>query len=189
MRVLTYIRKVLEAYAAGDQDHLSRSLLRDVGSDLPPYEKNVDALVDTIEKLGAVIARLLAGGRLTTDPHPADSRIEEFLIEQLAQYIKSVGDLWGEIPVSVPTKSDLIEVGAMHLVLDRLENGSERISRLDLLSMVLPARMGNLQTMFSEAHFNYLLGNRTAVAIMCRALLEEALKDKAPGNFTIVGDR
>lgn len=77
----------------------------------------------------------------------------------------------------------------MHLVLDRFENGIGRISTLDPVSIVLPERLKHLQTMFSEAHFNYLLGNRTAVTIMCRAVLEEALKDKVPGNVTIDGER
>ena len=184
----------MEIYAGGDQDHLSQSLFRDVGLDPTPYDKTLNALVGTVEGLAAAIARLLAGGRMNSDPDPADSRIirEEFLIEQLAKSVKSAGDIWAEIPslqVSVPTKSDLIEIGIMHLVLDRLESGSDRISRLDLLSIVLPERLRNLQTMFSEAHFNYLLGNRTAVTIMCRAMLEEALKDKAPGNVTIDGDK
>jgi hypothetical protein len=58
-----------------------------------------------------------------------------------------------------------------------------------VLSIVLPERVKHLQTMFSEAHFNYLLGNHTAVTIMCRALLEEALKDRVSGSVTIDGDK
>ena len=191
MGVLTYIRKVLEIYVGGDQDHLSRSLFRDIGPDPTLYDETLHAMISTVEELGVVIAQLLAGGRMNF-PDAGDAETEESLVARLGKYIESVGDAWAEIPslqVSVPTKSDLIEIGIMHLVLDRLESGNDRISRLDPLSIVLPGRLRNLQTMFSEAHFNYLLGNRTAVTIMCRALLEEALKDKVPGNVTIDGDR
>jgi hypothetical protein len=43
MRVLTYIRKVLEIYASGDEDYLSRSLTRDIGPDPTPHEEQVHA--------------------------------------------------------------------------------------------------------------------------------------------------
>jgi hypothetical protein len=192
MGVLTYIRKVLEIYAGGDQDHLSQSLLRDIGPDPTPYQEKLHALTSTIEQLGLVIAQLLAGGRMNSESGAVDPQTEDSLVELLGNHVESFGEIWAEIPslqVSAPTKSDLIEIGIMHFVLDRLESGNDRISSLDLLSIMLPGRLRNLQVMFSEAHFNYLLGNRTAVMIMCRALLEEALKDKVPGNVTIDGDK
>jgi Domain of unknown function (DUF4145) len=190
MRVLPYIRKVLEIYAGGNQDHLSKSLLPDPDPYPSPLELAVDALINFTEQQAIAIAQLLAGGRMvgrTVDPQE-----EESWIEQLERNIKKTGEHWAAIPhldVSAPSRSDLIDIGIIHLVLDRMESGMDRISRLDLLSLVLPERLQHLQTMFSEAHFNYLLGNRTAVTIMCRALLEEALKDKGPGNVTIDGDR
>ena len=178
-------------YAGGDQDYLSRSLVTDIGSYPTPDDEMLHALVTTIEEQATAIAQLLAGGRLNLEPDPLDPQTEESLIAQLEENVKSVGDIWAgivpELQASVPTKSDLIEIGIMHLVLNRLESGSDRISRLDILSIALPTHLKNLQTMFSEAHFNYLLGNRTAVTIICRALLEEALKDKVPGNLTIDG--
>lgn len=189
MRVLPYIRKVLEIYAGGDQGHLSEVLYRDIGFDPSAREIEVDALISAIERQSVSIAKVLAGGRMA--PDELASQIES-CVGQLQENIKLAGEVWAEVPaidVRVPTKSDLIEIGIMHLVLERLESGIDRISRLDLLSIVLPERLRQLQTMFSEAHFNYLLGNRTAVSIMCRALLEEALKDKVPGNVTIDGDK
>ena len=192
MRVLTYIRKVLEIYASGDEDYLSRSLSRDIGPDPTPHEEQVHALISNVEEQGALIAQLLAGGRMNAEPGVLDPQMETSLIEQVEKNARWVADIWAEIPlpqVSVPTKSDLIEIGIMHFILNRLESGNDRLSRLDILSIALPRRLSSLQTMFSEAHFNYLLGNRTAVAIMCRALLEEALKDKVPGNVTVDGDK
>jgi uncharacterized protein DUF4145 len=186
MRVLTYIRRVLEVYAAGDQNHLSLTLAK---PDPDPEQEHLYELIGRIEEYATAIARLLAGGRMV--PDAVDSQTEELWIGKLQKEVKSVGELWAYIPkldVAPPKKSDLIDIGIMHLILDRLESGIERISSLDLLSVVLPKRLTHLQTMFSEAHFNYLLGNRTAVAIMCRALLEESLKDKAPGRLTIDGD-
>jgi hypothetical protein len=189
MGVLTYIKRVLEIYVGGDQAHLSQALFRDIGPDPSPYDQQLHAMISTVEELGVVVAQLLAGGRMNF-LDGVDPQTEESLVERLGKDVESLGDIWAEIPsleVSVPTKSDLIDIGIMHLVLGRLESGNDRISRLDPLSIVLPARLRNLQTIFSEAHFNYLLGNRTAVTIMCRALLEEALKDKAPGNVTVDG--
>jgi hypothetical protein len=189
MRVLPYIRKVLEIYGAGDENHLSLTLVRDVGPNDTVREQALDALISAIEQQAIAVAQLLAGGRMG---QAVDSQDEDSWIEQLEQNIKSAGELWAVIPsleVSAPSRSDLIDIGIIQLVLDRLESGIDRISRLDLLSIALPARLQHLQMMFSEAHFNYLIGNRTAVAIICRALLEESLKDKAPGSVTIDGDR
>jgi hypothetical protein len=169
---------------------LSQTLLRDIGANPSPLEQAVDALISLTERQAIAIAQLLAGGRMVGQA--IDTQEAESWIEQLESNIKTTGEHWAEIPqleVSAPTRSDLIDIGIIHLVLDRLESGIDRISRLDLLSLVLPKRLQHLQTMFSEAHFNYLLGNRTAVTILCRALLEEALRDKAPGNVTIDGDK
>ena len=68
MRVLTYIRKVLEIYASGDEDYLSRSLSRDIGPDPTPHEEQVHALISNVEEQGALIAQLLAGGRMNAEP-------------------------------------------------------------------------------------------------------------------------
>jgi hypothetical protein len=192
MGLLTYIRKVLEIYVGGDQDHLSQSLFRDVGPEPTSYDEIVHSLISNVEEQGILIAQLLAGGRMDAGPDFVDPQTEELLIAQQRKNIESLANVWIEpasLQGSVPTKSDLIEIGIMYFVLDRLESGNDRISKLDLLSIILPGRLTNLQTMFSEAHFNYLLGNRTAVTIICRALLEEALRDKVPGNVTIDGDK
>jgi hypothetical protein len=57
------------------------------------------------------------------------------------------------------------------------------------LGIILPPKLAHLQTVFSEAHFNYLLGNQTSVAVMCSVLVEGALKDRAPGKATSHGDK
>src|SRR5262249_42897097 len=90
---------------------------------------------------------------------------------------------------SVPTKSELIEIGVLNLIVERLESGKNRLASLDPLGMTLPSRLGHLQSVFSETHFSYILGNRSAVAMMCGVLIESALKDRAPGDWTNDGDR
>jgi hypothetical protein len=187
MTVLPYIRRVLEIYAGGDENHLSLTLLRDNGPDPDAEREKLNALIASVEEQALAIAQVLAGGRMVSGF--VDSHWEDFWTAAVEKNVKSIGTFWPDLPVSVPTKSDLIDIGVIHLVLERLESGIDRVSRLDLLSIVLPERIQHLQTMFSEAHFNYVLGNRTAVTIMCRALLEAALKDKAPGNITVDGER
>jgi hypothetical protein len=140
MRVSPYIRKVLEIYAGGDEGHLATTLFRDVGPEPSPWEEKLHALINHTEELNMLIAQLLAGGRML--PDAGDPQMEQSLVAQVEKNVKSVGELWAEIPsleVSIPSKSDLIEIGILHFVLERLESGIDRISSLDVLSHCCPA--------------------------------------------------
>jgi len=179
--------------ATGNEGHLSQILFRDMGPE--PEDDALDALIDGVEQSALAVGELLAGGRMRTDHDALDSGEEEQLIGLIGEQIRSLGDLLSKripddiVKISIPAKSDLIEIGIMHLILARLESGNDRITRLDLLSIILPESLRHLQVMFSEAHFNYLLGNLGAVAIMCRALIEAALRDRVSGNFVTLHDR
>jgi hypothetical protein len=179
MSVLTYVKRVLEMYAGGGDDELHLALVE--GQDHEQY-----ALARNTERMGVLVAALLAGGRMS--PVEVSPETEEEWVQSVEKAVTKLNEIYDPHNPSVPNKSELIEIGVLHFIVERLETGKNRLASLDPLGITLPTRLRHLQFVFSEAHFNYILGNRSAVAMMCGVLVESALKDCAPGKWTIDGD-
>ena len=73
-------------------------------------------------------------------------------------------------------------------ILDKLGRIVDRAARLDRIEVKANCPK-DLLTYFKEAHECYLYGFPVASAILCRAIVESALKDKVTGQFKDLGDR
>ena len=176
MSVLPYVQRVLEIYAVGDEDYLSMQLV--LGHD----DKSL-ASPRKIEKESVSLGTILARGRM--QPENLSCDIEESKMQSFERVVQKLHEVYETYYPSVPDKADLIEVGVLNLIVGKLQDGKNRLAGLDALSVKLPKELEHLEPVFSEAHFNYILGNRAAVMAMCGALIESAAKHFAPDELFI----
>ncbi len=181
LSVLAYLSRVTAIYARGDEDYLFRTLMEDGDPDDP----NSEFFEDT-EEMAVLIGTLLAGARM--QPESLSAEREDSLWETVNERLQRLALLSDAPNPTLPDRSEVIELGLVELILRRLESARERVSSLDLLSIKLPQNLGHLQTVFSQAHMNYFLGNWSAVAVMCRVLIESALIDVVPTQATSSGE-
>lgn len=75
-------------------------------------------------------------------------------------------------------------------VLDKLDLIIQRASQLSHVELSIEEQLGpDLESYFSEAHQCYLYGFPVACTVLCRAIVESALKSTVPGKFEDLGER
>lgn len=85
---------------------------------------------------------------------------------------------------------DVLERHYSAEVLDKLDLILEKASRLSHLQLGIQQQLSrDLERYFSEAHECYLYGFPVACTVLCRAILESALKLKIPGKFEDLSER
>src|SRR5258708_20332468 len=133
-----------------------------------PDDPNSEFFEDT-EEMAVLIGTLLAGARM--QPESLSAEREDSLWETVNERLQRLALLSDARNPTLPDRSEVIELGLVELILRRLESARERVSSLDLLSIKLPQNLGHLQTVFSQAHMNYFLGNWSALAVVSRGFL------------------
>jgi hypothetical protein len=175
LSVLAYLKKVVATYVT-DEDHLFNTLMIE-NPDFDDSDSKRRELLHIVETRALNLGALLARWRMQPTSTTSDQEESQWrILDEALQLAGKVSDVPNP---TFPDKWDLIEVGILSLILEKLETGKDRFAALDLLSFKLPKRLEHLQPVFYEVHLNYILGNRHAVVAMCGAVIESVVKEFA----------